>query len=55
MLGPTHIKPNDLMFYFEEYLDFKGLNKSFNFHKTYTNIKSKFNEIHSGYLVQLVY
>ena len=34
MLEPTHIKPNELMFYFEEYLDFKGINKSFNFYKT---------------------
>ena len=38
------------MFYFEEYLDFKGINKSFNFYKTYTNKKSIFNEIHSGYV-----
>ena len=50
MLEPTHIKRNQLMFYFEEYLDFKGINKSFNFYKTYTNIKSIFNEIHSGYV-----
>ena len=48
MLEPTHNKPNELMFYFEEYLDFKGINKSFNFYKTYTNIKSVYNEIHSG-------
>ena len=50
MLEPTYIKPNELMFYFEEYLDFKGINKSFNFYKTYTNIKSIFNEIQSGYV-----
>ena len=50
MLEPTHIKPNELMFYFEEYLDFKGINKSFNLYKTYTNIKSIFNEIHSGHV-----
>ena len=31
MLETTHIKPIELMFYFEEYLDFKGINKSFNF------------------------
>ena len=31
MLEPTHIKPNELMFCFEENLDFKGINKSFNF------------------------
>ena len=48
MLEPTHIKTNELMFYFEECLDFKGINKSFNFYKTYTNIKSVFIEIHSG-------
>ena len=34
----------------EEYLVFKGINKSFNFYKTYTNIKSVFNEIHKGYV-----
>ena len=47
ILEPTHIKPNELMFFFEEYLDFKRINKSFNFYKTYTNIKSVFNEIQS--------
>ena len=50
MLEPTHIKPNELMFYFEEYLDFEGINKSFNFYETFTNIKSVFNEIHSAYI-----
>ena len=50
MLEPKHIKPNKLMFYFEEYLDFKGIKKSFNFYKTYTTIKSIFIEIHSGYV-----
>ena len=50
MLESTHIKPNELMFFFEEYLDFKGIKKSFNFDKAYTNIKSIFNGIHSGYL-----
>ena len=49
MLEPTHIKPYELMFFFEEYLDFKGLKKSFNLYKTYTNIKSILNEIHNGY------
>ena len=29
MLEPTHIKPNELIFYLEEYLDFKGINKPF--------------------------
>ena len=54
MLEPTHIKPNELMFYFDEYLDFKGINKSFNFYKTYTNINTVFNEIHSGYVAIFV-
>ena len=49
-LEPTHIKPNEWMLYFEEYLDLKRKNKSFNFYKTHTNIKSIFNEIHSGYV-----
>ena len=38
------------MFYIEEYLYFKGINKSFNLYKTYTYIKSILNEIHSGYV-----
>ena len=50
MLEPIHIKPNGLMFYFEKKLDFKGINKSFNLYKTYTNIKSTLNAIHSGYV-----
>ena len=54
MLEPTHIKPNELMFYFEEYLEFKGKNRSFNFYKTYTNLKSIFNEIHKGYVAIFV-
>ena len=54
MLEPTHVKPNELMFYFEEYLDFERINKSFNFYKTYTNINSIFNEIDSGYVAIFV-
>ena len=50
MLEPTHIKRNELMVYFEEYLELKGKNKSFNFYRTCTNIKSIFNEIQSGYI-----
>ena len=42
------------MFYFEEYLDLKGINKSLNFYKTYTNITCIFNEIHSGYVAIFV-
>ena len=38
------------MFYFEDLLDFKGINKSFIFYKIFTNIKSIFNEIQSGYV-----
>ena len=53
MLEPTHIKPYELMFYFEEYLDFKGLNKSFNLYKTYTNMKSILNEIHRGFVAKI--
>ena len=50
MVEPTHMKPNDLMFYFEEYLNFKETNKPFNFYKTYTKVKSICNKIHSGYI-----
>ena len=49
MIEPTHIKPKELMFYFEEFLEFKGINKSINLYKIYTNIKNKLSEIHSGY------
>ena len=38
------------MFYFEEFLDFKEINKSFIFYKKFTNIKSIFNEIQSGFV-----
>ena len=50
MIEPTHIKPNELMFYFEEYLQSKGINKSFDLNKTWKNVKSILAEIHSGYL-----
>ena len=50
MVEPTHIKPKELMFYFEEYLNFKETNKPFNFYKTYTKVKSVCNVIHSGYI-----
>ena len=39
MIEPTHIKPKELMFYFEEYLEFKGIHKPINLYKIYTNIK----------------
>ena len=50
ILNPTHIKPKKLMFYFEEYLEFKGIHKSINLYKIYTNIKNVLDEIHSGYI-----
>ena len=51
MIEPSHIKPKELMFYFEEYLEFKGIHKSINLYKIYTNIKSVFCDIQSGYIV----
>ena len=39
MIEPTHIKTKELMFYFEEYLEFKGIHISINLYKVYTNIK----------------
>ena len=30
MIEPKHIKPNELMFYFEENLEFEGRHKSIN-------------------------
>ena len=49
MIESTQIKPKELMFYFEEYLEFKGIHKSINLYKIYTNIKNVPSEIHSGY------
>ena len=49
MIEPTHIKSKELMFYFEDYLEFKGIHKSINLYKIYTNIKNVLSEIHSGY------
>ena len=51
MIEPSHIKPKELMFYFEEYLEYKGIHKSINLYKIYTNIKSVLSEMHSGYIV----
>ena len=50
MIEPTHIKPKELIFYFEEYLEFKGIHKSINLYKNYTNMKNLLSEIHSGYV-----
>ena len=47
-------KPNELMLYFEEYLNFKGINKPFNFSKTYMELKGTLNEIQSGYIALFV-
>ena len=46
MIEPTHIKHNELMFYFDENLDFKGINKLFSFFKLYKKIKSACSEVH---------
>ena len=51
MIEPTHIKPKESRFYFEEYLEFKRIHKSINLYKMYTNIKRVLNEIHSGFIV----
>ena len=51
MIEPTDIKPKELMFYFEEYLEFKRIRKSINLYKTYTNIKRVLSEIQCGYIV----
>ena len=50
MAEQTHIKRNELVFYFEEYLNVKETNKPFNFYKSYTKVKSICNKIHSGYI-----
>ena len=49
MIEPTQIKPKELMFYFEEYLKFKGIHKSIDLYKIYTNIRNVLSEIHSAY------
>ena len=51
MTEPSHIKPKELMFYFDEYLEFKGIHKSINLYKIYTKIKSVLSEIHNRYIV----
>ena len=51
MIEPSHIKPKEIMFYFEEHLEFKGIHKSINLYKLNTYIKSLLSEIHSGYIV----
>ena len=50
MIKPTHIKPKELTFYFEEYLEFKGIHKSNNLYKIFKNKKKLLSEIHSGYV-----
>ena len=50
MIEPTQIKQKELMFYFEEYLEFKGIHKTINLYKIYTNIKNVFSEIYSGHV-----
>ena len=51
MIEPTHINSKELMFYFDKYLEFKGIHKSINLYKIYTKIKSVLSEIHSGCVV----
>ena len=48
MIEPKHIKPKELMFYFEEYLEFKGIHKSNDLYRINTNIKNVLSEIHTG-------
>ena len=47
-------KPNELMLYFEEHLNSKGINKPFNFSKTYMELEGTLNEIQSGYIAVFV-
>ena len=39
IIEPTRIKPNEILFYFEENINFKGITKSFNITKTYMKTK----------------
>ena len=50
MFEPKQTKPNELMLYFEEHLNYKGINKPFNCSKIYMELKGIFNEIQSGYI-----
>ena len=49
MIEPTYIKPNELFFYFEEYLEFKGKDIPLDFYKIYKKLIGILKEIHSGY------
>ena len=39
------------MFYFEEYLKFRGISKSFSFYKSYKKLKGVLSEINRAYYV----
>ena len=49
MIESTYIKPNELMFYFEEYRKFKGIDFTLVLYKIYKKVIGILKEIHSGY------
>ena len=49
MIPQVDTLEDDLMFFFEEYLKFRGISKPFGLCKIYKNITGVLNEINSGY------
>ena len=53
MIEPKHIKPKEIMFCFEEYLTFKGLDILFDFYKSFKKVIEILKEIHGAYFAVL--
>ena len=49
MVLSVDILGDELMFYLEEYLKFRGISKPIGFCKIYKKLKGVLNEINSGY------
>ena len=49
MIKTTHIKPKEIMFCFEKYLKFKGIDVPFDFYKSYRKIIGILKEIHGAF------
>ena len=49
MIPPVDNIDDELMFFFEDYLKFRGISKSFGFCKIYKKLKGVLNDLNSGY------
>ena len=49
MIEPTHIKPNEIKFFSEEYIKFKGIDIPFDFNKSHIKVIGILQEIHGAY------